>query len=148
MKYFVYFSWSGNGDYIASFLKERGYEPVKVETLKPLGKVNFFRILKYGFKAMRAKKTPIKEVVLNLKEGDQVIIGSPIWNDRLSTPINAVLSQFEFNKETTKFILYPAGEETKKSFDQIAKLGFNEKPIIYAHPLKSQEEAVEILKDL
>ena len=148
MKYFVYFSWSGNGDFIASFLKERGYEPVKVETLKPLGKVNFFRILKYGFKAMGNKKTPIKEVNLELKEDDQVIIGSPIWNDRLSTPINAVLSQFEFNKENTKFILYPAGEETNKSFNQIADLGFIEKPIVYAHPLKSQEKAVEILKDL
>lgn len=148
MKYFIYFSWSGNGDYIASFLKERGYEPVKVETLKPLGKVNFFRILKYGFKAMGNKKTPIKEINLELKEDDQVIIGSPIWNDRLSTPINSVLGQFNFNKENTKFILYPAGEETNKSFIQISELGFKEKPIVYAHPLKSQEKAVEILKDL
>ena len=148
MKYFVYFSWSGNGDFIASFLKERGYEPIKVETLKPLGKVNFFRILKYGFKAMGAKKTPVKDIVLELKEDDQVIIGSPIWNDRLSTPINTVLGQFDFNKDNTKFILYPAGEDTKKSLEQIANLGFVEKPIIYAHPLKSQEKAVEILKDL
>ena len=148
MKYFVYFSWSGNGDYIASFLKERGYEPVKVETLKPLGKVNFFRILKYGFKAMGAKKAPIKDIILDLKEDDQVIIGSPIWNDRLSTPINTVLGQFDFNKDNTKFILYPAGEDTKKSLEQIANLGFVERPIIYAHPLKSQEKAVEILKDL
>lgn len=148
MKYFIYFSWSGNGDYIASFLKERGYEPIKVETLKPLGKVNFFRILKYGFKAMGNKKTPIKDIDLKLNKDDLVIIGSPIWNDRLSTPINTVLSQFEFNKENTKFILYPAGEETNKSFKQILDLGFMEKPIVYAHPLKSQEKAVEILKDL
>ena len=148
MKYFVYFSWSGNGDFIASFLKEKGYEPIKIETLKPLGKVNFFRILKYGFKAMKAKKTPIKDIYLDLKEDDQVIIGSPIWNDRLSTPINTVLGQFEFNKDNTKFILYPAGETTKKSFEQIANLGFKETPIVYVHPLKSQEKAEELLKDL
>lgn len=148
MKYFVYFSWSGNGDFIANFLEEKGYEPVKVETLKPLGKVNFFRILKYGFKAMGAKKTPIKDIDLKLNEEDVVVIGSPIWNDRLSTPINTVLGQFEFNKENTKFILYPAGEDTKKSFEQIANLGFKEQPIVYAHPLKSQEKAEEQLKDL
>ena len=148
MKYFVYFSWSGNGDYIANFLKEKGYELVKIETLKTLGKVNFFRILKYGFKAMKAKKTPIKDIYLDLKEDDQVIIGSPIWNDRLSTPVNTLLGQFDFNKETTKFILYPAGETTNKSFEQIANLGFKETPIVYAHPLKSQEKAVEIIKDL
>ena len=148
MKYFVYFSWSGNGDFIANFLEEKGYEPVKVETLKPLGKVNFFRILKYGSKAMGAKKTPIKDIDLKLNEEDVVVIGSPIWNDRLSTPINTVLGQFEFNKENTKFILYPAGEDTKKSFEQIANLGFKEQPIVYAHPLKSQEKAEELLKDL
>lgn len=148
MKYFVYFSWSGNGDFIASFLKERGYEPIKIETIKPLGKVNFFRILKYGFKAMRNKKTPVKDIYIEFKEDDQVIIGSPIWNDRLSTPINTVLGQFDFNKENTKFILYPAGENTNKSFEQIANLGFAQKPIVYAHPLKSQEKAVELLKDL
>ena len=148
MKYFVYFSWSGNGDFIANYLKEKGYEPVKIETLKPLGKVNFFRILKYGFKAMGAKKTPIKDIVLDLKEDDQVIIGSPIWNDRLSTPINTVLGQFDFNKEATKFILYPAGETTKKSFEQISNLGFKNPPIVYAHPLKSQEKAEELLKNL
>ena len=148
MKYFVYFSWSGNGDFIANFLKEKGYESVKVETVKPLGKVNFFRILKYGFKAMGAKKTSIKDIILDLKEDDQVIIGSPIWNDRLSTPINTVLGQFDFNKENTKFILYPAGETTNKSFEQIANLGFKESPIVYAHPLKSQEKVEELLKDL
>ena len=148
MKYYVYFSWSGNGDYIASFLKEKGYEPVKIETLKPLGKVNFFRILKYGFKAMGAKKTPIKDINLELKEDDVVVIGSPIWNDRLSTPINTVLGQFDFNKENTKFILYPAGEETKKSLEQIANLGFKEQPIVYTHPLKSQDKAEELLKSL
>ena len=148
MKYYVYFSWSGNGDYIASFLKEKGYEPVKIETLKPLGKVNFFRILKYGFKAMGAKKTPIKDINLELKEDDVVVIGSPIWNDRLSTPINTVLGQFDFNKENTKFILYPAGEETKKSLEQIANLGFKEQPIVYAHPLKSQDKTEELLKSL
>lgn len=147
-KYFIYFSASGNGDYIASFLKERGYEPIKVETIKPFGKVNFFRILKYGFRAMKNKQEKIKDLNLEIHDDDLIVIGSPIWNDRLSTPINTVLSKIELNKETTRFILYPAGEETKKSFEQIANLGFNKNPIVYAHPLKSQERAVEILKDL
>ena len=145
MKYFVYFSASGNGDFIASFLKEKGFEPVKVETLKPFGKVNFFRILKYGFRAGAQKKEKIKDINLDLKEDDVVVIGSPIWNDRLSTPINTVLSQFEFNKETTKFIVYPAGESAKKVFEQIEKLGYQNKPYVYANPLKNQDKAQDIL---
>ena len=145
MKYFVYFSASGNGDFIANFLKEKGYEIVKVETLKPFGKVNFFRILEYGFRAGTNKKEKIKEINLELKEDDVVVIGSPIWNGKLSTPINTVLDQIAFNKESTKFIVYPAGESADKVFPQIEKLGFKNKPFVYANPLKNQDKVQDIL---
>ena len=148
MKYFVYFSASGNGDFIANFLKEKGYEIVKVETLKPFGKVNFFRILKYGFRAGAQKKEKIKELNLELKEEDEVVIGSPIWNDRLSTPINTVLDKISFNKETTKFIVYPAGDKAVKVVGQLEKLGFKNEPIIYQYPLKNQDKIEEVLKEL
>ncbi len=148
MKYFIYFSATGNGDFLANILKEKGYEPVKVETIKPLGKMNFFRILKYGGQAMTNKKAKIKPLSLELAKDDEVIIGSPIWNDRLSTPINTVLSMFEFDKETTKFILYPAGEGTKKSFKQLEKLGFKKQPLVISYPLKKQDAAKELLKTL
>ena len=147
-KYFIYFSATGNGDFLATQLKEKGYESVKVEMVKPMGKVGFWKILSYGGKAMLNKKANIKDLSLELKEDDEVVIGSPIWNDRLSTPINALLDKFSFNKETTKYILYPAGEKTKKSFKQIAKLGFKQTPIVISYPLKKQEQAIELLKTL
>ena len=145
MKYFVYFSASGNGDFIAKEMAEKGYQSLKVEMVKPFGKVGFFKILKYGFQATRKKKAKIKELNLELKEDDIVVIGSPIWNDRLSTPINAVLDQFAFSKETTGFILYPAGEDTKKSFKQIEKLGYQKQPVVVAHPLKKPERVKDLL---
>ena len=148
MKYFIYFSATGNGDYLAELLKEQGYQIVKVEMVKPMGKVGFWKILSYGGKAMFKQKAKIKELNLHLKEDDEVVIGSPIWNDRLSTPINALLVKFVFNKETTKFILYPAGEGTKKSLTQIAKLGFKKIPLVISYPLKKQEAAKELLKSL
>ena len=139
-KYFVYFSLTGNGDYIASLYEEKGYTPVKVEMVKTPKKVGFFTILKYGGRAMTNKKEKLKEITFNLKEDDEVIIGSPIWNDRLSTPINAILGQYSFNKETTLFVLYPAGEGTKKSLKQIKKLGFKKTPIVITYPLKNKEQ--------
>ena len=148
MKYFIYFSASGNGDFIASFLKEKGYEIVKVETLKPFGKVNFFRILKYGFRAGAQKREKIKDINLELKEDDIVVIGSPIWNDRLSTPINTVLDKIAFNKESTKFIVHPAGDSAKKVFEQIKKLGFKNEPLVYSYPLKNQDKINDILNYL
>ena len=148
MKYFIYFSATGNGDYLAELLKEQGYQPVKIELVKPMGKVGFWKILKYGGRAMTGKKEKIQDIPLELKEDDVVVIGSPIWNDRLSTPVLTVLGKFEFNKETTKFILYPAGEGTKKSLSQIAKMGFIQPPLVISYPLKKQEQAKELLKSL
>ena len=145
MKYFVYFSASGNGDFIANDLKEKGYQIVKVEMIKPLGKIGFFKMLKYGGSAAMNKKAKIKEINLELKEDDEVVIGSPIWNNRLSTPINAVLDKFDFNKETTQFILYPAGSSAKKAKKRLNKLGFKKESIIYINPLKNQEKIDEVI---
>ena len=145
MKYFVYFSASGNGDFIAEYLKELGYTPIKVEMIKPIKKINFFSIMKYGFRAGMNKKEKIKELNLGLKDDDEVMIGSPIWNDKLSTPINTLLDKYSFNKETTRFILYPAGEGTNKSLMQLEKLGFKNKPIVYSNPLKNQDKVKELL---
>lgn len=144
-KYFIYFSATGNGDFLAELLKQKGYEPVKVEMVKPMGKVGFWKILKYGGDAMTNKKAKIKPLNLELKDTDEVIIGSPIWNDRLSTPINTLLADFSFNKETTEFVLYPAGEKTKKSLKRLQKLGFLKKPLVISYPLKKQENAIKLL---
>ena len=146
MKYFVYFSLSGNGDFLADLLKEKGYEPLKIEMLKTPKKVGFFTILKYGGRAMTNKKEKLADIPLFIKDEDEVIIGSPIWNDRLSTPINTILDKIAFNKETTKFVLYPAGEGTKKSLKQIEKLGYKQAPIVYSYPLKNKERIKELLK--
>ena len=148
MKYFIYYSATGNGDYLASLLKEKGYTPIKVQMEKEIGKMNFFKILKYGFKAMKNSKAKILPLDLSLKEEDEVIIGSPIWNDRLSTPINTVLSLYELNKEGTFFIFYPAGEGTKKSLEQIKKMGFNKEAVVISNPLKNQEKAKGMIQEI
>lgn len=147
-KYFVYFSASGNGDFLASELEKKGYKPVKIELEKPIKKVGFFAILKYGGRAMLSKREKIKDISLELQNDDLVIVGSPIWNDRLSTPVLTALDKLALNKETTKFILYPAGEGTKKSLKQIEKMGFKEAPIVIQYPLKYQEKVLELIKNL
>ena len=145
MKYFVYFSFTGNGEYLASLYQEKGYTPVRIELVKPVKKVGFFTILKYGGRAMFNKKEKIKDINVEFKEDDEVIIGSPIWNDRLCTPITTLLRRVEFNKENTLFVLYPAGEGTKKSLKQIKKMGYTKEPIVVSYPLKKQEEAKQKL---
>ena len=148
MKYFIYFSASGNGDFLAEQLKAKGFEIIKVELAKPIKKVGFFTILKFGFRAGAQKREKIKELNIEIKEDDQVVVGSPIWNDRLSTPINTVLDVLSLNKETTEFIVYPAGETANKVKNQLKERGFIKEPIIFPHPLKSQDKIEEIINQL
>ena len=145
MKYFMYFSLTGNGDYLASLYQEAGYTPVKVELVKPVKKVGFFTILKYGGRAGFNKKEKLKPLEVEFKEDDEVVIGSPIWNDRLSTSITTILRQQEFNKENTLFVLYPAGNGTKKSLKQILKYGYTKEPIVISSPLKNQDKVKDLL---
>ena len=56
------------------------------------------------------------------------------------------MDRYNFNKETTRFILYPAGEATKKSLKQIKKLGFISEPLVISYPLKKTEECKALIE--
>ena len=145
-KFFVYFTLTGNGKFIASTLEEMGYISVQIEMQKEVKKVGFFTILKFGGRAMFGKKEKLKRYFKDFEEDDQIIIGSPIWNDRLSTPILTLLKEMDFDKEKTKFILYPAGKGTKKSLKQLKKMGFVQEPIVISNPLKDEELTKELIE--
>ena len=140
-KYFIYYSNSGNGDIIAEFLRDRDFEIVKVQTVKKQKRMGFFRIFKYGFKAMKESRVPIQGLNLKFNEDDYVVIGSPIWNDRISCPIWSTLDQLDLNKENTKFIFYSGGGQANHAKEQIEKLGFKKEPLILKQPTKYIEEA-------
>ena len=147
-KYFIYYSYTGNGDFVADTLKRSDVSLIKIEPKKHMKKINFFRILRYGGEAMFKKKMPIQSLDLELSSDDIVVIGSPIWNDRLSTPILTLLDKYEFDKKTTKFIFYAGGGKADHAEKQIAKMGFERKAIVLKEPKKYNEEAKLLLKDI
>ena len=146
MKYFVYFSLSGNGDFLATLLKEKGYEPIKIEMVKTPKKIGFFTILKYGGRAMTNKKEDIADIPLFIKEDDEVIIGSPIWNDRISAPINGVLDVVDLNNKNVEFVLYSASGKANNAKDKIKAL-YNKEAIVLKEPKKNKDELLK-LKDI
>lgn len=147
-KYFIYYSNSGNGDFVAEALKRSDVSLIKVEPKKHIKKMNFFRIIRYGGEAMMKKKMPIQQLDLILDSDDVVVIGSPIWNDRLSTPILTLLDKYEFDKKTTRFVLYSGGGKAAHAEKQIAKMGFEKKAIVLKEPKKYSEEVKVLLKDI
>ena len=137
MKIFIYYSLSGNGDKIANYLMQKGIDTRKVLLEKDMPKSRAGSILKGGFLASINYKSKLKDFNDNIDSYDEVIIGSPIWNSRLSSPINTVLSKLDLSNKKVTFILYSASGKDNKAMNKINKIYPNANIINLCEPSKN-----------
>jgi len=119
---FIYFSLSGSGDVVANYLRNKGIDIRKVIPKSKKAKSNFGNIMKGGFLATINHKSKLIDFNDNISDYDEVIIGSPIWNSRLSCPINTVLSKINLETKKLTFILYSASGKDNKAMKKLNKL--------------------------
>ena len=146
-KLLIYYSLSGNGELVAETLKERGFDLRRIELKKKPPKAFFFQILAGGFGAGIGRKEPLKDYDSDISGYDTIVIGSPVWNGRLSCPINTVLAQTDLSGKTLTFVLYSGGGEAKKAERQIAAK-FPQAKIIHLKEPKTHPEQLERLAEL
>ena len=144
-KIFVYYSNSGNGDEIAKYLKEKNYNIEKIITKNPLPKNKFLSILIGGYKATIGYKDKIEKLKNNIEEYEEILIGSPIWNGRLSSPINSLLSDYSLDNKKLTFILYSASGSPNKA-TIVLKNKYPNATIINLKEPKKYKEELEKLK--
>ena len=137
---FIYYSNTGNGDAAASYLREAGVEMRKVTPKKDLPSSFFMKIMKGGFLAGLGHKSKLKDFDADVGEYDEVIVCSPIWNGRLSCPVNAVLSAVDFSGKKPVFVLYAASGRADKAVEKLSKLFPDSKVVILKEPKKYPEE--------
>ena len=75
----------------------------------------------------------------NIEEYDEIIIGSPIWNDRLCSPINSVLDKLNLKNKKVVFILYSGSGKASKAKEFINK-NYEAKTVVLKEPLRYPEE--------
>ncbi|MBQ4031768.1 MAG: NAD(P)H-dependent oxidoreductase [Bacilli bacterium] len=121
-KIFIYYSLNGSGDVVADVLKEQGVTIRKVKPKKELPKSIIGQILQGGFLAMINHKSKLIDFDKDISKYDEVIIGSPIWNARLSTPINTVLDELDLKDKKVSFIFYSASGTSPKATEKVHKL--------------------------
>ncbi len=145
-KLFLYYSRTGNGDLVASFLKEKGYETYKVRPKHNLPKSFFWGTLFGGMLSGLNRKAPLKDFSINLNDYDEIIVGSPTWNGKFSTPINTVLKKLKGYEGKLYFVMYAGGGEAKSAPKKINKL-FGDKPLIVLKEPKKYKEQLDILDE-
>ena len=138
-KIFIYYSLSGNGDLVAEYLSKKDIDIRKVNTSETLSKNMVLRIITGGFKAMINYKDKLVGFDNDIASYNEIIIGSPIWNSRLSSPINSVLDKINLSNKKITFILYSGSGKTIKAHELINKK-FKAKIIDLKEPLRNKEE--------
>ena len=144
-KLFIYFSLTGNCDFVANHLKEKGFEIREVEMKKRFPKSFFFSILTGGFLAGICAKSKLKEYDLNIDGYDEIYIGSPIWNGRFSSPLNRLLKDIDFTDKNIKFIFTAGSGEGKHALKKANELYPNAECVFLKEPKKYNEELNKIV---
>ena len=140
-KIFIYFSLTGSGDVVSDYMKKNGYDIRKVISKYKYPKKMFPLMMVGGFKALTKMKDKLIDFDSNIDDYDEVVIGTPIWFDRVSSPINSVLSKLDLSNKKVSFIFYSASGEGKKATERLKDIG---DITILKEPKKYKEELNKI----
>ncbi|NQU94759.1 MAG: NAD(P)H-dependent oxidoreductase [Candidatus Omnitrophica bacterium] len=125
----VYYSYSGNTHRVAQLiidlLKNKGEEatPIRIRPLKE--ETSFIMQCREAF---LGKKPELYRTLLDLKDFDRVIIGSPVWAFKPAPAINSYLNECSSleGKTAILFVTYGSGAGKDKAL-QVMKKGLEAK---------------------
>ena len=95
-----------------------------------------------GFKALIGYKEKITNFDIDITKYDKIVIGSPIWNDRISTPIRTLLKQID--KKDIDFVLYSGSGKGERGIEFLKEKYPKSKITIIKEPKKYKEELNKI----
>ena len=112
----VFYSRSSNTETIAKEISKTVNGDIKkIELEKDIS------FMGAAFSALLGLKGKIKSMDLNLKDYDNIFIGTPVWAGKTSTPINTFLSETNLTgKNVFVFITQADGKTPKLVYESIA----------------------------
>ena len=120
----IYYSYSGNThrvvQLIVNVLKNKGEEAIPVR-IRPLTEVTTF--LGQCREAFLGKKPELYRTLLDLKDFDRIILGSPVWAFKPAPAINTYLDKCSSlqGKEAIAFVTYGSGVGKDKTLQAMKK---------------------------
>ena len=100
----------------------------------------FMQMMVGGFRAGANKVGKLIDYNPDIKEYDEIVIGSPIWNGRTPPATNAILEETDLTNKKVTFIFYSGSGEGKYAKEKIEKLYPNSNIIFLKEPKKHLEE--------
>ena len=117
----VYYSRKGTTKKIAELISvEASWESEEIiDTKKRKGFIGF---LKSGKDATLKKLANIKEIQKNPELYGLIILGTPIWNKRMTPAIRTYITEFKNNIQDVAFFCTEGRKGGQKTFDSMEKL--------------------------
>ncbi len=118
----VFYSRTGTTKKIAELISTEmncEYEEI-IDTKKRKGFIIGF--IKSGFAATREKLTIIQEIQKDPKLYDTVILGTPIWNKRMTPAIRTYITENKNRFKSVAFYCTMGGKGGQITFESMAKL--------------------------
>ena len=140
-KLFIYYSLTGSGDLVADTLKSKGYDIRKVVSKYNYPNSFFWLMMVGGFRAGTNKKDKLIDFNTDISNYDEIVIGSPVWFDRVSPPVNTVLKELDLSGKKISFIFYSGSGEANKASERVKDLG---NITILKEPKKYKDELSKI----
>jgi flavodoxin len=143
---FVYYSLTGNGDYVASLLKEQGIDIIKLETKRPFPKAIALQMIVGGAGALFHRKPRLKIARFDLSSYDEVILGTPIWNGRTAPAMNTFLKKNPLTGKTIVLVSFSGSGDAHKCEESLSKRFPLKTIVALKEPSANKEEATAALK--
>ena len=116
----VYYSTTGNTKLVARVIAEAlDTTPVEITETKPR-KSRPLVYLIGGFEATMNRASRINPIDVDLKQYEEIFIGSPIWNSRPTPAVNSFIYQTDFESRHVIPFFTMGGDNADKALANIA----------------------------
>ena len=146
-KLFIYYSLTGNGDFVADFLEKKGFDLRKVTEKSKAPKSFFLRVFVGGFRASLNLKGKLVDYNSNIDDYDEIVVGTPVWNGKFPPAINSVLAQTDFKDKKLPFIFYSGSGDVPAINDKLVAM-YPNAIVRYLKEPKSHEQELDKLDNI
>lgn len=113
----VYYSMSGNTDYVAHFIAEKiNADLIRIIPKKEYPKKGFQKFFWGGKSAVMGETPTLKDYTFHAEQYDMIIFGTPVWASQFTPPIRTFIKENKenlANKKIAVFTCYSGGGASK-----------------------------------
>lgn len=111
----IFFSLTNNTKEAAEYIAEKtGADLFQIELAKPMPDSFEKQMLIGGMQSSLGIIPKIKEVPMDIEKYDEIILGTPIWAGKASSPVNALLKKYNVADKVTAVFTFSGGGDNDK----------------------------------